>query len=126
MLWRRYSYLIELREVLAQGPRYDPVTRMQSDAAIGHMVGLAFLQQQQNPARPVVLIAIAIGNLSALGKLHGGATLNHALFVCAGRLRRCVPADVEMAWASRSTMRWKWPSRPRSEAFGRIDGTMRQ
>ena len=97
MLWRRYSYLIELREVLAQGPRYDPVTRMQSDAATGHMVGLAFLHQQQNPARPVVLIAISIGNLAALGKLHGGATLNHALFVCAGRLRRCVPADVEMA-----------------------------
>jgi GGDEF domain-containing protein len=97
MLWRRYSYLIELSEVLAQGPRYDPVTRMQSDAAIGHMVGLAFLHQQQHPARPVILIAISIGNLSALESLHGRAALNHALFVCAGRLRRCVPADVEMA-----------------------------
>jgi GGDEF domain-containing protein len=97
MLWRRYSYLIELREVLAQGPRYDPVTRMQSDAVIGHMVGLAFLHQQQHPARPVILIAVSIGNVSSLEKDHGRAALNHALFVCAGRLRRCVPADVEMA-----------------------------
>ncbi|HWP12650.1 MAG TPA: 7TM diverse intracellular signaling domain-containing protein [Ramlibacter sp.] len=97
MLWRRYSYLIELREVLAQGPRYDPVTRMQSEAAIGHVVGLAFLHQQQNPSRPVMLVAVSIGNLPALERLHGRAALNHALFVCAGRLRRCVPAYVEMA-----------------------------
>jgi GGDEF domain-containing protein len=97
MLWRRYSYLIELREVLVQGPRYDPVTRMQSAAAIGHVVGLAFMHQQQNPARPLILIAVSIGNLRALEQLHGRAALNHALFVCASRLRRCVPADVEMA-----------------------------
>jgi GGDEF domain-containing protein len=97
MLWRRYSYLIELREVLVQGPRYDPVARMQSAAAIGHVVGLAFMHQQQNPARPLILIAVSIGNLRALEQLHGRAALNHALFVCASRLRRCVPADVEMA-----------------------------
>jgi GGDEF domain-containing protein len=97
MLWRRYSYLIELREVLAQGPRYDPVTRMQSSAAIGHMVSHAFMHQQQNPARPVGLVAIVIGNLPALEKLHGRIALNHALFVCGARLRRCAPADVEMA-----------------------------
>jgi len=97
MLWKRYSYLIELREVLVQGPRYDPVTRMQSNAATGHMVNVAFMRQQQHPGRPLVLIAISIGNLYALENLHGRAALNHALFVCAGRLRRCVPADVEMA-----------------------------
>jgi GGDEF domain-containing protein len=97
MLWRRYSYLIELREVLAQGPRYDPVTRMQSAAAIGHVVGLAFLHQQENPARPLILVGISIGNLSALEKRYGRAAFNHALFVCASRLRRCVPADLEMA-----------------------------
>ena len=28
MMWQRYSYLIELREVLVQGPSYDPITRM--------------------------------------------------------------------------------------------------
>ena len=97
MLWRRYSYLIELREVMVQGPRYDPVTRMQSAAAIGHVVGLAFLHQQKNPARPLILIAVSIGNLLTLENLHGRGALNHALFVCASRLRRCVPADVEMA-----------------------------
>ena len=97
MLWQRYSYLIELREVLVQGPRYDPVTRMQSAAAVGHVVGLAFMHQEQNPARPLMLIAISIGNLAALEQLHGRGALNQALFICAGRLRRCVPADLEMA-----------------------------
>ena len=96
MLWQRYSYLIELREVLAQGPRYDPITRMQSTGATGHMVAQAFLRQPQAPSRPVILIAVSIGNLYALEKLHGRAALNHALFVCASRLRRCVPADMEM------------------------------
>jgi GGDEF domain-containing protein len=44
----------------------------------------------------VVLIAVSIGNLYALENLHGRAALNHALFVCASRLRRCVPAEVEI------------------------------
>ncbi len=96
MLWQRYSYLIELREVLAQGPRYDPITRMQSNGATGHMIAQAFLGQQQTPARPVILIGVAIGNLYALENLHGRAALNHALFVSASRLRRCVPADMEI------------------------------
>ena len=41
-------------------------------------------------------MVLSIGNLYTLENLHGRAALNHALFVCAGRLRRCVPADVEM------------------------------
>src|SRR6185369_10624424 len=41
-LWTRYSYLIELREAVAHGPSYDPVTRMRSHAETGQMVGLAF------------------------------------------------------------------------------------
>jgi GGDEF domain-containing protein len=96
MVWQRYSYLIELRGVLAQGPNYDPITRMRSNAETGNMVGLAFFRQQQDPTRPVGVIAISIGNLYALESLHGRAAVNHALFVCASRLRRCVPADVEM------------------------------
>jgi GGDEF domain-containing protein len=96
MLWLRYSYLIEVREVMAHGPRYDPVTRMQSNAGTGHMVDEAFRRQRQNPATPVVLIAVSIGNLYALENLHGRAALNHALFVMASRLRRCVPADMDM------------------------------
>lgn len=96
MLWLRYSYLIELREVLAQGPRYDPITRMQSNGATGHMIAQAFARQQQTPARALVLVAVSIGNLYALENLHGRSALNHALFVCASRLRRCVPAGIEM------------------------------
>ena len=95
MLWLRYSYLIELREVLAQGPRYDPITRMQTDAASGRAVAEAF-ERQQHPGRLVVLVAVSIGNLYALENLHGRAALNHALFVTAGRLRRCVPPDIEI------------------------------
>ncbi len=95
MLWQRYSYLIELREVRSQGPRYDPVTRMQSSAATGQMVTQAFQHQMHHPTRPVLLIAVSIGNLYALENLHGRAALNHALFVCASRLRRCVPGDME-------------------------------
>lgn len=97
MVWSRYSYLLELREVLAQGPRYDPITRMPSNAAIVQLVAQKFQRQQhQGASRPVVLMAISVGNFYALENLHGRASLNHALFVCASRLRRCVPADVAM------------------------------
>lgn len=96
MMWRRYSHLIELREVLAQGPRYDPITRMQSTGATGHMIAQAFRRQHHASARDLALIGVSIGNLYALEKLHGRASLNHALFICASRLRRCVPADIEM------------------------------
>jgi GGDEF domain-containing protein len=95
-LWIRYSYLIELREVVAHGPSYDPITRMRSHAETGQMVGLAFFRQHEDVSRPVGVVVISIGNLYTLENLHGRAALNHALFVCASRLRRCVPADVEM------------------------------
>ena len=64
MMWQRYSYLIELREVLVQGPSYDPITRMRSNAETGNMVGMAFFRQQQDPSRPVGVIAVSIGNSS--------------------------------------------------------------
>ena len=94
-LWVRYSYLIELREVMSQGPSYDPVTRMRSHAETGQLVGDVF-RHTEGETRPVGVIAISIANLIALEQLHGRAAANHALFVCAGRLRRSVPADVEM------------------------------
>ena len=94
-LWARYSYLIELREVMAHGPSYDPVTRMRSHAETGQMVGAMF-NRPESVNRPVGVIAISIGNLYALEKLHGRGAMNHALFVCASRLRRGVPTDVEM------------------------------
>jgi GGDEF domain-containing protein len=94
-LWARYSYLLELAEVMAQGPSYDPVTRMRSHSETGQMVGAMFFRREAG-SRPVGVIAVCIGNLYALENLHGRAAFNHALFVCAGRLRRCVPQYVEM------------------------------
>jgi GGDEF domain-containing protein len=95
-LWIRYSYLIELREVMIHGPSYDPITRMRSHTETGQMVGLAFFRQHEDATHPVGVIGIAIGNLYMLEKMHGRPALNHALFVCASRLRRCMPGDVEM------------------------------
>lgn len=95
LAWSRYAYLIELREVMAHGPSYDPVTRMRSHAETGQLVGAVF-SQGEGQTRPVGVIAVSIGNLYALEQLHGRGAVNHALFVCASRLRRSVPADVEM------------------------------
>lgn len=94
-LWSRYSYLLELSEVMAQGPNYDPVTRMRSHRETGQMVGDVFLRRQ-GESRPVGVIAVALGNLYALENLHGRAAANHALYLCASRLRRSAPAGVEM------------------------------
>jgi GGDEF domain-containing protein len=94
-VWARYSYLLELREVMAHGPAYDPVTRMRSHAETGQLVGAVF-KPGEGENRPVGVIAVSIGNLYALEQLHGRGAVNHALFVCAGRLRRAVPANVEM------------------------------
>lgn len=114
-LWTRYSYLIELHQVMALGPSYDPVTRMRSHTETGQMVGDIFRRRRDDPARPdaaeagadiarpaphrsgpqVGVMVVSIGNLYVLERLHGMAAVNHALFVCAGRLRRAVPAYVE-------------------------------
>ncbi len=94
-LWGRYSYLLELSEVMAHGPSYDPVTRMRSHSETGQMVGDLFFHRDAE-ARPIGVLAICIANLYALENLHGRAAFNHALFICAGRLRRCVPQTVEM------------------------------
>jgi GGDEF domain-containing protein len=94
-LWSRYSYLLELAEVMAHGPSYDPVTRMRSHSETGQLVGDVFFRRD-GEARPIGVLAICLSNLYALENLHGRAAFNHALFVCAGRLRRCVPQTVEM------------------------------
>jgi GGDEF domain-containing protein len=95
VLWARYSYLLELSEVLAHGPSYDPVTRMRSHSETGQMVGDVFFRRDAE-ARPIGVLAVCVANLYALENLHGRAAYNHALFVCASRLRRCVPQNVEM------------------------------
>ena len=94
-LWARYSYLIELREIIAQGPSYDPVTRMRSHAETGQMVGAAF-RLAGDETRPLGVIVVSISNLYGLEQLHGRGALNHALFVCASRLRRSHGPGVEM------------------------------
>ena len=94
-VWERYSYLLELREVMAHGPAYDPVTRMRSHTETGQMVGAVF-DHGGGQSRPVGVIAVSIGNLYVLEQLHGRGAVNHALFVCASRLRRTVPGNVEM------------------------------
>ena len=94
VLWARYAYLIELHEVMAHGPSYDPVTRMSSHAETGQMVTEVFRRFRDAPA-PLGIIVLSIANLYALEKLHGSAAVNSALFICAGRLRRAVPAHLE-------------------------------
>ena len=95
VLWIRYSYLIELNRAMAYGPSYDPVTRMRSNSETNNMVNAAFQDYKNQPA-PLGVIVVSIANLYVLEKLYGLAAVNHALFVCAGRLRRTVPAHLEM------------------------------
>ena len=95
VLWLRYFYLFELKEVLAHGPGYDPVTRMRTHAETGNMVGAAFKLYHDDPV-PLGMIVVTIANLYTLEKLYGLAAVNHALFVCAGRLRRSMPGHVDM------------------------------
>ena len=95
VLWSRYSYLIALHQVMEYGPGYDPVTRMRSHAETGQMVGEAFKHYREAPL-PLGVIVFSIANISTLEKLYGPAAANHALFVCAARLRRIVPSNVEM------------------------------
>lgn len=94
-LWTRFSYLLELSRVMPHGTGYDPVTRLRSHSETGQMVAGLFAHRA-GAQQSVGVIAVSIANLYALENLHGRAAFNHALFVCAGRLRRCVPMDVEM------------------------------
>ena len=95
VLWSRYAYLIELHKLMAYGPSYDPVTRMRSHLETGHMVGAVFKTFRDKP-QPMGIVAMTIANLYTLEQLYGAPAVNHALFVCAGRLKRIVPGRVEM------------------------------
>ena len=95
VLSARYAYLVELQQVMAYGPGYDPVTRLRSHAETGQLVGETFRNLRNQPA-PLGVMVLTIANLFSLDKLHGAVAVNHALFVTAGRLRRAVPDHVEM------------------------------
>jgi GGDEF domain-containing protein len=101
-LWMRYAYLIELRQVMEHGPDYDMLTRMRSYAQTAPMVTAAFQRYRQKP-RPLGLMVISIANLYSLEKLYGQSAVNHVLFVCAGRLRRAVPVNIEMGRLTRDS-----------------------
>ncbi|HEY8050802.1 MAG TPA: GGDEF domain-containing protein, partial [Ramlibacter sp.] len=94
VLWMRFSYLIELQQVMRHGASYDPITRMRTHSETGQMVGLAFFDRKLK-GTAVGVIAISIGNLLALEQLHGRVAVHHGLFVSAGRLRRILPGGVE-------------------------------
>jgi GGDEF domain-containing protein len=119
VLWARYSYLLELSEVLAHGPSYDPVTRMRSHSETGQMVGDVFFRRNAE-ARPIGVIAVCIANLYALENLHGRAAFNHALFVCAGRLRRCTPPNVEMGRLGEDGFLLLVPNAPDVQRLGEL------
>ena len=95
VIWTRYVYLIELHAVMAHGPGYDPVTRMRSHLETGQMVGDIFRRFRAKPSQMGVVV-LSIANLYTLEQLHGAAAVNNAFFVCAGRLRRWAPRQVEM------------------------------
>lgn len=95
VLWARYSYLLELHKVMAYGPTYDPVTRMRSHAETDQMVSTVFKSLRDKP-QFLGVIVLNIANLYTLEQLYGLPALNHALFVCAGRLRRTVPENVQL------------------------------
>ena len=93
-LWQRVSYAVELREVMALGPTYDTVTRMPAHSEAGKVVGA--LLRKAGPGHRIGVIAVSIANIRLLESLHGRAAQNHALFVCATRLRSGVPLGAEL------------------------------
>jgi GGDEF domain-containing protein len=68
---------------------------MRSHSETGQMLGAAFFRREHDNRR-IGVIVVSISNLYTLDNLHGRGACNHALFVCAARLRGCVPQDVQM------------------------------
>lgn len=93
--WARYAYLLELHKVMLLGPSYDPITRMRSHIETGQMVAEVFKNFRHAP-QPLGIIVLNIANLATLEQLYGSPAANHALFVCATRLRRVLPAHAEV------------------------------
>ncbi len=91
-MWSRYAYLIEVSKVMTQGPNFDPVTRMPSFEASRPMDEMF----EGASGRPCGIMVVSISNLKLLEDLHGMAAYNHALFVCATRLRRMALPGVEL------------------------------
>lgn len=93
-LWLRVLRAIELREVMALGPGYDTITRMHAYTEAGKVVAAYF--RKAGAAQAVGVVAVSVANLRGLERLHGRAAHNHAVFVCASRLRSCAPLGAEL------------------------------
>ncbi|MBK0394713.1 hypothetical protein [Ramlibacter algicola] len=91
-MWSRYAYLIEVRNVVSHGPNFDPVSRMPTYVD-GDALQTAF---SGIPGRGYGVVVVSLSNLEALEQLHGRAAYNHAVFVCASRLRRLQFAGVDL------------------------------
>ena len=68
---------------------------MRSRAETGVLARNMFLQTRQT-TEPLGVIVLTVANLYLLEKLHGTAAVNSALFLIAGRLKRALPARVEI------------------------------
>jgi GGDEF domain-containing protein len=91
-MWSRYAYLIEVSRVMTHGRNFDPVTSMPSYEA-GQPMAEPFTGVE---GRACGIIVVSISNLTMLEELHGRAAYNHALFVCASRLRRMALPGAEL------------------------------
>lgn len=89
----RYAYLIEVSKVMTRGPNFDPVTSMPSYAA-GQRIGEPLTGAD---GKMCGIIVVSISNLKMLEELHGRSAYNHALFVCASRLRSMDLPGIEFA-----------------------------
>ena len=91
----RYTYLLERKKIMEYGPAFDPITRLRSRSETSQMARDIFNSQSWR-VEPLGMLLVTITNLHVLEKLHGTAALNSGLFVMAARLKRNLPADVEL------------------------------
>lgn len=91
-MWSRYAYLIEVRNIVRHGPNFDPLSRMPTYGD-GGALRAAY---SATPGRGYGVVVVSLSNLELLEQLHGRAAYNHAVFVCASRLRKLGFAGVEL------------------------------
>lgn len=91
-MWSRYAYLVEVRNIVRHGPNFDPLSRMPTYGD-GGALQAAFSGTR---GRGYGVVVVSLSNLEALEQLHGRAAYNHAVFVCASRLRNLAFAGVDL------------------------------
>lgn len=91
-MWSRYAYLVEVANIVRLGPNFDPLSRMPTYAD-GGALQAAFSATR---GRGYGVVVVSLSNLEVLEQLHGRGAYNHAVFVCASRLRKLGFAGVEL------------------------------